>query len=58
MTHLAIHETFQQTIQGEGYWAGTPVDYPAAPWVVPGATQAMPTAAKVYPAKCDRFLTY
>ncbi len=27
MTQLAIHETFQQTIQGEGYWAGTPVDF-------------------------------
>jgi 7-carboxy-7-deazaguanine synthase len=27
MTQIAIHETFQQTIQGEGYWAGTPVDF-------------------------------
>jgi 7-carboxy-7-deazaguanine synthase len=27
MTQLAIHETFQQTIQGEGYWTGTPVDF-------------------------------
>ncbi|MGF1491082.1 MAG: 7-carboxy-7-deazaguanine synthase QueE [Microcoleaceae cyanobacterium] len=26
--HLVpIHETFQQTIQGEGYWVGTPVDF-------------------------------
>ncbi|MCG9893510.1 MAG: 7-carboxy-7-deazaguanine synthase QueE [Thermosynechococcaceae cyanobacterium MS004] len=24
---LPIHETFQQTIQGEGYWSGTPVDF-------------------------------
>lgn len=24
---LPIHETFQQTLQGEGYWAGTPVDF-------------------------------
>jgi 7-carboxy-7-deazaguanine synthase len=22
-----IHERFQQTVQGEGYWAGTPVDF-------------------------------
>ncbi|MBD1995193.1 7-carboxy-7-deazaguanine synthase QueE [Leptolyngbya sp. FACHB-541] len=22
-----IHETFQQTLQGEGFWAGTPVDF-------------------------------
>ena len=27
MISLPIHETFQQTIQGEGYWAGTPVDF-------------------------------
>ncbi|MGB3535641.1 MAG: radical SAM protein [Microcoleaceae cyanobacterium] len=27
MITLPIHETFQQTIQGEGYWAGTPVDF-------------------------------
>ncbi len=27
MLTLPIHETFQQTIQGEGYWAGTPVDF-------------------------------
>jgi len=24
---ISIHETFQKTIQGEGYWAGTPVDF-------------------------------
>ncbi|MGD1700896.1 7-carboxy-7-deazaguanine synthase QueE [Dapis sp. BLCC M229] len=24
---IPIHETFQKTIQGEGYWAGTPVDF-------------------------------
>lgn len=24
---LKIQETYQQTIQGEGYWAGTPVDF-------------------------------
>ncbi|MDY6785033.1 MAG: 7-carboxy-7-deazaguanine synthase QueE [Cyanobacteriota bacterium] len=27
MTNIPIHETFQQTLQGEGYWAGTPVDF-------------------------------
>lgn len=27
MILLPIHETFQQTIQGEGYWAGTPADF-------------------------------
>lgn len=27
MKSIPIHETFQQTIQGEGYWAGTPVDF-------------------------------
>lgn len=27
MTNIPIHETFQATIQGEGYWAGTPVDF-------------------------------
>lgn len=27
MTEIPIHETFQSTIQGEGYWAGTPVDF-------------------------------
>jgi 7-carboxy-7-deazaguanine synthase len=27
METIAIHETFQQTIQGEGYWAGTPADF-------------------------------
>jgi organic radical activating enzyme len=27
MMTLPIHETFQQTIQGEGYWVGTPVDF-------------------------------
>ncbi len=27
MNKIAIHETFQNTIQGEGYWAGTPVDF-------------------------------
>jgi len=24
---LPIHETFQQTIQGEGFWSGTPCDF-------------------------------
>ncbi|TBR56915.1 7-carboxy-7-deazaguanine synthase [Westiellopsis prolifica IICB1] len=24
---ISIHETFQETIQGEGYWFGTPVDF-------------------------------
>jgi 7-carboxy-7-deazaguanine synthase len=24
---LPVHETFQQTIQGEGYWAGQPADF-------------------------------
>lgn len=27
MTLLPIHETFQETIQGEGYWVGTPADF-------------------------------
>ncbi|WP_413165622.1 7-carboxy-7-deazaguanine synthase QueE [Capilliphycus salinus ALCB114379] len=27
MNEIAIHETFQNTIQGEGFWAGTPVDF-------------------------------
>nr|WP_323222832.1 7-carboxy-7-deazaguanine synthase QueE [Spirulina sp. 06S082] len=27
MPFLLIHETFQQTIQGEGYWIGTPCDF-------------------------------
>ncbi|NER48006.1 MAG: 7-carboxy-7-deazaguanine synthase QueE [Symploca sp. SIO1A3] len=27
MTNIPIHETFQQTVQGEGYWAGTPADF-------------------------------
>lgn len=27
MTVIPIHETFQATIQGEGYWAGTLVDF-------------------------------
>lgn len=27
MTHISVHETFQQTLQGEGAWAGTPVDF-------------------------------
>jgi organic radical activating enzyme len=27
MTLIPIHETFQQTLQGEGYWAGSPVDF-------------------------------
>jgi 7-carboxy-7-deazaguanine synthase len=27
MQTIPIHETFQQTVQGEGYWAGTPVDF-------------------------------
>lgn len=27
MNSIPIHETFQQTIQGEGYWAGVPVDF-------------------------------
>ncbi|MGD2180057.1 7-carboxy-7-deazaguanine synthase QueE [Lusitaniella coriacea] len=25
--YIPIHETFQQTIQGEGYWMGSPVDF-------------------------------
>lgn len=25
--NIPIHETFQQTIQGEGYWTGKPVDF-------------------------------
>ena len=25
--NIQIHETFQQTIQGEGYWTGKPVDF-------------------------------
>jgi 7-carboxy-7-deazaguanine synthase len=24
---IPVHETFQNTIQGEGYWVGTPVDF-------------------------------
>lgn len=24
---LSVHETFQETIQGEGYWSGTPCDF-------------------------------
>lgn len=24
---IPVHETFQETIQGEGYWQGTPVDF-------------------------------
>ena len=27
IVRIPIHETFQMTIQGEGYWAGTPVDF-------------------------------
>ncbi|MGK7924700.1 MAG: 7-carboxy-7-deazaguanine synthase QueE [Spirulina sp.] len=27
MSSLLIHETFQETIQGEGYWLGTPCDF-------------------------------
>ncbi|NET57312.1 MAG: 7-carboxy-7-deazaguanine synthase QueE [Symploca sp. SIO2E6] len=27
MTNILIHETFQETIQGEGYWTGTPADF-------------------------------
>jgi 7-carboxy-7-deazaguanine synthase len=27
MTYLKVQETYQQTIQGEGYWAGLPVDF-------------------------------
>lgn len=27
MQTIPIHETFQQTVQGEGYWVGTPVDF-------------------------------
>jgi 7-carboxy-7-deazaguanine synthase len=27
MTNIPIHETFQRTLQGEGYWVGTPVDF-------------------------------
>lgn len=27
MNTIPTHETFQQTLQGEGYWAGTPVDF-------------------------------
>lgn len=27
MVELPIHETFGPTIQGEGFWAGTPVDF-------------------------------
>jgi 7-carboxy-7-deazaguanine synthase len=27
MQTIPIHETFQQTVQGEGYWAGVPVDF-------------------------------
>lgn len=27
MPFLSIHETFQETIQGEGYWLGTPCDF-------------------------------
>lgn len=27
MTLIPIHETFQNTLQGEGYWAGSPVDF-------------------------------
>lgn len=27
MPKIIIHETFQQTIQGEGHWAGTPADF-------------------------------
>ena len=24
---IPVHETFQETIQGEGYWSGTPCDF-------------------------------
>jgi 7-carboxy-7-deazaguanine synthase len=24
---IPVHESFQQTVQGEGYWTGTPVDF-------------------------------
>ena len=27
VNNIPIHETFQETIQGEGYWAGTPADF-------------------------------
>lgn len=27
MPFLSIHETFQETIQGEGFWIGTPCDF-------------------------------
>ena len=27
MFEIPVHETFQNTIQGEGYWVGTPVDF-------------------------------
>ncbi len=27
MLEIPVHETFQSTIQGEGYWVGTPVDF-------------------------------
>lgn len=27
MSKILVHETFQTTIQGEGYWVGTPVDF-------------------------------
>lgn len=27
MLEIPVHETFQLTIQGEGYWVGTPVDF-------------------------------
>jgi len=27
MTTIPIHETFQQTLQGEGHWAGAPCDF-------------------------------
>jgi len=27
MFEIPVHETFQSTIQGEGYWVGTPVDF-------------------------------
>lgn len=27
MTTIPVHETFQNTIQGEGHWAGAPVDF-------------------------------
>jgi organic radical activating enzyme len=25
--NILIHETFQQTVQGEGHWVGLPVDF-------------------------------